>query len=141
MILTRVALDIHDKDAAEFSEMEGLVRQAASYILARILYVLIVLIGTVFLVVPGVIAALMFFYTGYIVVDKGTGPLEALKQSHAITDGAKWDLFLFSLALLVVNFIGAMVVIVGLLVSVPVSLMASVYVYRRLSPAAAEEAV
>ena len=92
-------------------------------------------IGLILLIVPGMIAAYMFFFTGYLIVDRNRGPIEAMQESRALTDGYKLDLFIFSLGLGLVNLAGALCVVVGLLVSMPVTLMATVYVYRRLSPA------
>ena len=60
-------------------------------------------------------------------------------KASALTDGYKMDLFLFSLTVAVINIIGVICVFVGLFVTIPVTLMASAYVYRRLSPAEGTE--
>ena len=49
-----------------------------------------------------------------------------------MTDGIKWKLILFCLALGGLNLLGAIALGVGLLVTIPTSLMAYVYVYRAL---------
>ncbi len=36
-----------------------------------------------------------FWFFDHFIVDKGSGPLESLKKSSAITRGAKWDMFYF----------------------------------------------
>ncbi len=137
MITTRLSLDIHDQGRADFSRLSELIPQFLPYLGGKILYGLIVLVGLVLLVVPGIIVSYMFLYVGYLIVDRRLGPIEALKESRAITDGVKWDLFLFSLVVLVLNILGMLMLFVGLLITVPVTLMASVYVYRKLSPAQA----
>lgn len=115
------------------------------YLGASILQGAVVVIGLVLLIVPGVIFALMFLFTPYIVVDKGLGPIAAMKESARITRGMKWELFLLMLLMLVLNLVGALLLLVGLLVTIPVSLLAIVGAYRLLqakagAPAAAAPA-
>jgi uncharacterized membrane protein len=57
---------------------------------------------------------------------------DSLRQSSKLTHGVKWHLVLFVLALIAVNLLGLLVFIVGLLVSVPVSVFAFVHVYLKL---------
>lgn len=137
MVATRVSLDIHDKGTADLSKLGDLAGLLPSYLGGKILYGLIVLVGMILLIVPGIIAAYMFLYVGYLIVDKGLGPIEALKASKSLTDGVKMDLFLFSLVMALVNLAGMLVVFVGLLATIPTTLMAAAYVYRKLSPAGA----
>lgn len=135
MATTRVALDIYDRGEPDTSRFGALVPQILPYLGGKILYGIIVALGMILLIVPGIIAALMFFYVGFLIVDRGIGPIDALKESKRVTDGSKWDLFLFSLVTALVNILGAVCLLVGLFVTIPVTLMASAYVYRQLSPA------
>ncbi len=135
MASTRISLDIHDSGSPNLSALPALFPQVPFYIVGKILYGLIVLIGLVLLIVPGIIVAYMFLYVGYLMIDRGLGPVDALQESRAITDGYKMDLFLFSLVVAGVNILGVICLFVGLFVTIPTTLMASVYVYRKLSPA------
>jgi hypothetical protein len=73
------------------------------------------------------------FFKYFIVEDENTGPIEAMKKSIAITKGQFWDLFVFLFAIAAINLIGLLVVVVGLLVTVPVTLIAYTYLYKKLS--------
>jgi hypothetical protein len=84
-------------------------------------------------VVLGAILALMLLFSGFLVIDRGLGPIQALKESHRITRGYKWPLFLLCLLLVLINVAGVLALIVGLLVSAPVSLLALTHAYRVLS--------
>lgn len=106
------------------------------YLLGQIVVGVIVLIGLVLLIVPGIIAAVGLMFSSYLIVDKGRGPVEAVKESWAMTKGHKWELALLALALLGLNILGLLVLVVGLLVTVPVSMLAVVHAYRKLSGAA-----
>ncbi|MFZ2555571.1 MAG: DUF975 family protein [Minisyncoccia bacterium] len=103
------------------------------YVGAKILTGIIVIIGLVLLIVPGVIAALALIFATYLIIDRNMGPIEAMKESVRITKGHRWQLFLLALALLGLNILGALALMIGLLVTVPVSLFTLAHVYRALS--------
>jgi uncharacterized membrane protein len=135
MASTRISLDIHDSGQPDLSRIGTIIPQIPSYLVSKILYGLIVLVGLLLLVIPGLIAAYMFLYVGYLVIDRGMGPVAALGESRILTDGYKMDLFLFSLVVALVNILGVICLFVGLFVTIPTTLMASAYVYRKLNPA------
>ncbi len=107
-----------------------------NYIGVTILYALIVLLGFVLLVVPGIIAAIIFMFAFYLVVDKGLGPIEALKESARITKGNRLRLLALVGALALVSLLGLLALVLGLLVAVPLTALAYVCAYRRFSTAA-----
>lgn len=102
------------------------------YLGGSILYALTIVVGLVLLIVPGIIFALMFMFTTFIVIDRGLGPVDAMSESHRLTRGHKWQLFGFLLLLLLINVLGLIALVVGLLVSIPVSTLAFVHAYRVL---------
>lgn len=97
-----------------------------------ILVWVLVLVGLILLIVPGVIVALALMFSTYLVIEHGHDPVAALKESARITKGHRWKLFLLSLALGVMNLIGMLLFFIGLFVTVPVALLASAHAYRTL---------
>jgi len=69
----------------------------------------------------------------FIVIDRGLGPVEAMKESARLTRGYKWQLLGFVLVLALINFVGALALLVGLFVTIPVTSLAFVQAYRALS--------
>ena len=110
------------------------------YFAAQVIVGLAVVLGLVLLIVPGIMLALGLMFTSYLVIDKKRGPIEALKESWRITKGHKWQLFLFVLAILGLNILGLIALVVGLLVTIPVSMLAVVHAYRKLEHGASEVA-
>ena len=53
-------------------------------------------------------------------------------MSSAITRGAKWSLLLLGIFLAAVNLLGVLALFVGLLWTIPTTLVASTSVYRKL---------
>lgn len=100
---------------------------------AEILVAIIVFIGLLLFVVPGIIAALGLMFALYLVIDHRSGPIEAIKQSWQLTKGHKGQLFLLSLALVGLNILGLLALIVGALVTIPISWLAVAHAYRSLA--------
>jgi uncharacterized membrane protein len=109
-----------------------------SYLLANLAVGILIAVGFIFLIVPGIIAMLMFMFSSFIVIDREKGPIESMAVSKLITKGNRWKLLGFALLLMLINLAGLLAFVVGLLVSIPVSTLAFVHAYRVLAgPAAA----
>ncbi len=113
-------------------------QQYLPYLGATLLTAVIVVVGLILLIVPGIIAAVTLLFVKFLVVDRKLGPVEALKESARITKGHRMTLFLFVLAIAVINIIGAILLLIPLLVTIPVSSLAMVYAYRQLGHKASE---
>jgi len=122
-----------DWKKASFEDLYSHYNLVLNYAVASILYGLIVLAGYILLIVPGIVWTIKYQFYSYFVVDKGMGPLEAIKASGRATQGHKMHLFGFSWVALGVMILGLIAVFVGLLVAVPVVMLATAYIYRRLS--------
>lgn len=107
-----------------------------SYVGTTILFVIIVLIGLLLLIVPGIIAALVFMFAPYLVIDKGLGPVAALKESARITKGNRLRLLALMGAVALISLLGLFALIVGLFVAIPVTSLAYINAYRRFSAVA-----
>ena len=103
------------------------------YAVVSVLAGAITIIGLILLIVPGIIVGIMLGYSLYIVIEKELSPIEAMRESIAITKGNRWNLFLLGLALLGINILGFIAILVGLFVTLPVSALAIVHAYRVLS--------
>jgi uncharacterized membrane protein len=102
------------------------------YLGASLLLSLAVAIGFVLLIVPGIIFGLMFMFATFVVIERELGPIDAMNESNRLTRGHKWPLLGFVLLLVLINLLGLLALVVGLLVSIPVSTLAFVHAYRVL---------
>lgn len=138
--LLRIPLKFLDGQKAEFGDLVSGGRWFVNYLIASVLYALMVFGGLVLLIVPGIILGIRFQFFGYLIVDKNLSATEALKKSWAMTRSSVWDLFLLGVILTLLNLAGAMALMVGLFVSVPVTILAVAFVYRKLLRAVPESA-
>lgn len=98
-----------------------------------ILTSLAVTLGLFLLIVPGLIAMVLFMFSTFLVIDRALGPFEAMKASMELTKGNRWPLFGFIVLTALIIFLGVLALGVGLLVAVPIVLLATAYAYRLLS--------
>lgn len=106
--------------------------QTLKYIAAQLLMMLIVIGGFLLFIIPGIIFSIKYMFTPYLVIDKGMGPIEALKASGTMTNGVKWDLVGFLAAAAILMYSGILALLVGLVITVPVATLAYVVLYDRL---------
>ncbi|MFI5343410.1 MAG: hypothetical protein ACHQUC_04220 [Chlamydiales bacterium] len=103
------------------------------YLVACILYNLIIGVGFILLLFPAAIWGAKFALYPYFIVDKGAGPIRALKLSSEATHGFKWDIFAFMLISVLLLLIGIALLFIGLLVVLPIINIAWATIYRKLS--------
>lgn len=103
-----------------------------NFVGAGLLAFLLTLVGFVLLIVPGIMIALALSFVRYLVIDRNLGPIEALKESARLTRGHRWALLGLFLMTALVNIVGALLLVVGLLVTIPVTSLAIVHAYRTL---------
>lgn len=102
-------------------------------ILSGLIVGFVTTLGTMACIIPGFILAFGLIFTSLVVIDTGLGPVEAVKACWKLTDGHKVDIFLFMIVSFFINFAGALMCGLGLLVTVPVTLGASVYYYNAIA--------
>ncbi len=93
----------------------------------------VILPALVGFLVLAVILSIKFGLCFYFVIDKGLGPINALRASSRATMGAKGSLFIFGILCGLINLLGALCFLVGLFATIPTVIAAMAVVYRQLS--------
>jgi len=75
----------------------------AYFFIGLFLYILIIQAGLILLVVPGIIWTFKYCMVPFVIVDKNLSPVDALKESGRLTNGAKLKLFVFYLFMIVLG--------------------------------------
>lgn len=137
----RIGLLRSDGREGSFEAFFGTMGRIVTYIFASILAFVAVGVGFALLVIPGIYLAVKLSLFSFVIVDDPqAGPMDALKESWRLTDGVWWQLFLFYLVTGLINTLGAVLVGVGLLVTIPLTIIAWARVFRSLSGGAAPAA-
>ena len=117
------------------TELKKSVRSYGLYLVCFIVYMLIVFLGTLCFVLPGIYLAIRFLFVPLIVANHPeVGFSEIFAHSWRITKGRFWKLFWIGIVSVGINLIGLICLGVGLLVSVSFTYLMYAYVYKLLSP-------
>lgn len=101
-------------------------------IIASLILAVATMIGFVLCILPGF--AVMFFtaFTLYFIIDKGMPAIDAIKASISFTLANAGTLIVFFLACIAAYVVGTLLCFVGLLVAIPVVVLAQAYTFRTL---------
>jgi uncharacterized membrane protein len=136
----RLALGVYDGRHVDARELWPDATMFLEYLAVSIIYGVLVAAGLILLVVPGIYLAVRYGLASFLVADgRVTDVLGAFRQSSELTRGRRLKLFLFGLVLVLMNVAGAILLGVGLLVTLPVTAFAAALVYRQLATRAAHE--
>ena len=105
------------------------------YFVASLLYSLMVTLGFIIFIVPGIILGIKYYFYSYNIVDKQMGIVESFAVSNQMTYGHKKDLFIYALAVIGLNLLGILLLVIGLLWTIPTVFVGNAYLYRKLSSA------
>jgi uncharacterized membrane protein len=131
--LIKISLEICDGKEPKISDLFSQYRLFFRFLFTSILKSLICLFGFILLIIPGIIFSIRLSFFDYLIVDKNSRIVESLKRSWEITKGSTLNLFLLYLLLVLINLLGVFALIVGLFWSIPTTMIAEAFVYRKLS--------
>jgi len=132
MGMIKICLKFCDNVKGTFGDLFSCFPLFFKYLFSFILYMLIVVGGTILLIFPGVIWAIKFGFFPYFIVEKGLGPVESLKASSRITLGAKWDILGLWFVLVVINVLGILCLGIGIFATGATTMVAIALTYRKL---------
>lgn len=124
-------IDGKNPQIADMYKYPNLAMKVIKTFIGSFLFGLMVVGGLILLVVPGIYLAIRFMFFSYYIVDKDAGIIDSLKMSWKLTDKAVVNLFLFDLLIIGLNILGAIALGVGLLITVPISLISVTVLYRK----------
>jgi uncharacterized membrane protein len=101
-------------------------------LVASLLMALFTFAGTLFLVIPGLVIAAMYKFTYLFIVDKRMDFWPAMKASHAVVRNDYFGFTMFLILAFLVNVLGAMCFLVGLLVTIPLTFAAITVAYKEI---------
>jgi uncharacterized membrane protein len=88
------------------------------------------ILGLIACVIPALVVAAMYKFTYLFIVDKRMDFWPAMQASHAIVKQDYFGFTMFLLAMIGINILGALCCIVGVFITMPISLAAITVAYR-----------
>lgn len=102
------------------------------FIVVSLLYSALVGFGVILLIIPGIVLGIGLLFAQYIVAEEKAGIFESLKESWNLTKGYKWRIFGLMLLIALFNILGLLAFVVGLVVTIPMTYLIYVRLYRTL---------
>jgi uncharacterized membrane protein len=110
------------------------------YIIGSIVAGVAIVIGFIFLIIPGIYIAIRLQYFTYCVLEQEEPDcIKALNESWQMTEGQVLDLFALGCLAFCIVILGLIALVVGLIVAIPVVGLMSAIAYRILSAKMNEE--
>lgn len=129
----RILLNLVDGAPAAFADLFSHYKLFFHMLLTQIIVGVIVVMGIILFIIPGIIFALRLQFATYALVDKKLNPFDAIGASWHMTKGSTLKLLLYAIISAVVALVGALALGVGLLLAIPTLLVAHMFVYRKLT--------
>lgn len=129
---TRIGLNLVSGKSFNVGMIFGEGAKLPTAIGASILFYLMVIVGLVLLIVPGIYLALRFGQFQKGIVDRNLGVIDSLKYSSEITRNNRLNLFGLGILSFLIVLAGLIALIVGVFFAIPVVWLADFVAYRWL---------
>ncbi|NHT17810.1 hypothetical protein [Cellulomonas sp. IC4_254] len=129
--VTRASLEVADGRRIEIGTFFRF-DEFGKVVVAALLVGLGTAVGTLLFVIPGLVFAFLAQFTLFFVIDRRMAPVDAIRASFTLVTRNLSAVVLLFLAVYAANLIGSALCGVGQLVSFPVGLLATTWMYRRL---------
>ncbi len=104
-------------EKVEVADMFAAFKNYWNAVLASLLTGIIIFIGFVVFIIPGIFFACKLVFTPYLVVDRKMEVIEAIKTSWSMTDGHGWTVFFIGLLAIPIFIVGLICLGVGVIIS------------------------
>ena len=131
--ITRILLNIYDKKKYNINQMFMEFTYLPKYFLSSLILFIIVIISCLALVLPAIflIITTQFYY--YFIIEENSGIIQCIIKSIKLAIPHFWKLLLFEIAFLGLNVLGLAALGIGFIVTIWISIIANVYVFRKLT--------
>lgn len=132
--MVQACLDVVDGNEPQFSAFtRNTFNTYLHFILCSLIVSLLTFAGYLLCCLPGIYVGVRLLLAPYYVMDKKLNCIDAIKQAWTEAGGNWWNLFLFVILAALCNIGGALLCCVGLLYTVPMTMVATTIVYRTIT--------
>ncbi len=128
--LTRIGLNLVSGKAASVGMLFGEGSKLLRAIGATILFTIMLMVGFLLLIIPGVYLALRYGQFMMAIVDRDLGIMDAFAYSSSITTNNRLNIFLLGLLAIPIMLAGLLACGVGILVAAPIIWLSTFVAYR-----------
>lgn len=129
---TKIMLYLVDGRPVEVNDLINNGALFLNYTVAYFIFFIAVAIGLVLFIVPGIYLAIRLQFYPYYIIEEQAPSFIALQKSWQATGGFILELVLFGACMLCINFVGALLLGIGVIVTYPITTMATAVIFRGL---------
>ena len=122
-------------ETAKFAEMFYGFKVFLKAFLAFLLYSVLVAVGFIMLIIPGIILAVGLSPTMYLVMDADLGATDTLRRAWEMTRGHRGSIFILALVIIALNVAGVLFFLIGIIFTGAFSLLVGAAAYNELAQA------
>jgi hypothetical protein len=128
----QICLVLYDGGEPKFADCFAHWSVGLKFLAGQIFFLLLVVVGLLFLVVPGVYFGVRYAFFGFCMAAGESDLIMSFRQSAILSAGAWVNLLRVFAVLLLFNFLGASLLGLGLAITIPVSALLATAIYRQL---------
>ena len=129
---TKIMLYLVDGRPVQINDLVNNGRIFFHYVVGYFMFILAVGVGLMLLVLPGIYLAIRLQFYIYYIIEEGDPSFIALQKSWKATENLVIDLFLLGLIILFLNFMGSLFLGIGVILTYPITTMATSIVFLGL---------
>lgn len=130
--LIRICLASHDGKQARYSDIFRELHLGINFLFVQLVYFVMILIGFMLFIVPGVYLGTKHALYAFHFADGHSNLKQSFQESALTSQGSWWFLFWFSVFIFLLNILGASILGVGLIITVPLSVLMKTSIYCQL---------
>jgi len=128
--LMMLALNYIRNESFEYTTLFNYYIYVWTLFFAAILTNALVMVGFMLLIIPGIYLAVCFMFVNLLIVDQHLGFIDAMKTSYMLVKRHWFFYFKFVLLASIINIAGAMALLIGLIFTLPATLIAFALLYE-----------
>jgi hypothetical protein len=129
----QVCLALLDEKQVSYSDIFRGLHLGIKFFAAQSIYLVMVLVGLVLLIIPGIYFGIRYSLFGFYFVEGNSDLKQSFQQSAVTSQGSMRFLLLFFIIIFLLNILGASLLGIGLIVTIPLSVLMTTSIYRQLS--------
>ncbi len=129
-----VFLKVARGDKFEFVDMFAVFnRNYLNAVVGGVLYLVLIMVGVVLLIIPGIIVLIRLSFVDYLIIDKKMKAWDAIRKSWQMTRGHSWKLFGMLLLSILIVILGLLLLIIGVIPAIAWILSSYAVLYNSIS--------
>lgn len=128
----RICLASYDGKEIRFTDIFSGLQLGINFLLAQLINTVITIVGFLLLVIPGAYLSAKYAFYAFHFAEASPTLIQSFQQSAIITQRSMLFVVWFSFLILVINILGASILGVGLIATVPLSVLMKASIYRQM---------